>query len=154
MYRKASTYSAQTVHAQKNKKIGTETFLYNNDEDIIDTDMLVAPLQEAIASRGEEPETIGTMELRLSITRQLGVSYTIGDVQTYSDLRGSIEEETEHTISYKQVAPTFQMSFEKNSAPLDRTKASRELRRMDTARPGTEPWAIFRFHYRSKGEIT
>lgn len=44
------------------------------------------------------------------------------------------------------------MTFEKNAAPLDRAKLLREQRKMMARRPGTEPWAIFRFHYRSMGQ--
>ena len=151
MYRKASSYVAKTVHHQKNKKVDAEAFLYKIEQGIVDTDMLVAPISGVTATQGEAAETIGTMELRLYITRQLGVSYTLGSIEKYSNTSGNIEDEDLRSASYKLIPPTLQMTFEKNSAPLEKSKVSREQRKMDSRRPGTEPWAIFRFHYRNKG---
>jgi hypothetical protein len=141
------------VHLQKNKKIDFETFLYKAGQDTIDTDMLVAPISGVTVARGEGMETIGTMELRLYVTRQLDVTHTPGRFEKYDSASGSIEDDEEpQSASYKMIAPTFQMSFERNSAALDRLKLGRELRKINSKRPGTEPWAIFRFHYRTKGK--
>jgi hypothetical protein len=152
VYRKSSSYIAKTVSNQKHKKLDTENFLYRTDQGIIDTEMYVAPLLGATISQGEGPETIGTMELRLYITRQIGINYSLGNIETYSNHRkDNVEDEVKEDATYKQIAPTLRMDFEKNSMPLDKRAATREQRRMETRRPGTEPWAIFRFHYRSKG---
>ncbi|CAO2648918.1 Nn.00g098670.m01.CDS01 [Neocucurbitaria sp. VM-36] len=151
--RKANSYNAKDVHLQR-KRIDMETFLYKTDKGIIDTDMLVARLPDWIATQlNEDPETIGTMELRLYLTRQLGVSHTIGSVEKYYTTRNHIEDKTEHTTSYKQIAPTYQMRFEQNSALLEKNKTTREQRKLNAPRPGIEPWAIFRFHYRGKDAI-
>ena len=152
VYRKASSYIAKSVHNQKHKKIDTETFLYRTDKGIIDTEMHVAPLSGVTMSRGEGPETIGTMELRLYITRQIGVNHALSNIEKYSSHKGNVEDDADETATYKQIEPTFRMEFEKNCAPLDKAKATREQRKMEVRRPGTEPWAIFRFHYRSKGK--
>jgi hypothetical protein len=81
----------------------------------------------------------------------------IGDVEKYYITKDNIEDpdldldDDEQHASYKLLPPTFRTTFEKNWAPLEKFKASREQRRMNVPRPGTEPWEIFRFHYRSKG---
>jgi hypothetical protein len=152
VYRKSSSYIAKTVTNQRHKKLDTENFLYRTDQGIIDTEMYVAPLLGATISPGEGPENIGTMELRLYITRQIGINYPLGNIDTYASHRkGNVEDEARETATYKQIAPTLRMQFEKNSMPLDKRAATREQRRVETRRPGTEPWAIFRFHYRSRG---
>jgi hypothetical protein len=152
VHRKAHSTIAKTVHNQKNKKLDTGTFLYKSNEGIIDTEMLVSPLSGVNATQGHSMETIGTLELRLHITRQLDVKHTLSTTQRYYNISGSIEDEEPRTISYKLLPPTFRMTFERNAALLDNVNANREKRRIDATRPGTEPWAIFRFHYRSKGE--
>jgi hypothetical protein len=153
--RKASSYIAKTVHQHKNKKLDIETFLCKDNKGIIDTDMHVAPLSETTVSKGDGPETVGTMELRLFVTRQLGVSHSLGDIKTYNNTKGNVEDDEEvgEAAMYKQLAPEFQMAFEMNAATLERSKLLREQRKITARRPGTEPWAIFRFHYRSIGQL-
>jgi hypothetical protein len=153
--RKAGSYIAKTVHYQNNKKLDIETFLYKDDKGIIDTDMHVAPLSGTTVSKGDGPETVGTMELRLFVTRQLGVLHSLGDIKTYNNTKYNVEddEEVQEAASYKQLVPEFQMTFETNTATLERSKLLREQRKMTARRPGTEPWAIFRFHYRSIGQL-
>ena len=152
VFRKTTFYNGRAVNHQKNKKLDVETFLYKTDKGIIDTAMLVAPISGVTASQSEALETIGTVELRLYITRQLGISYTIQNVKKYFAPTGNSKDAVERTALYKQIAPTYQMTFERNCAPLENRRSAREQRNMDSQRPGTEPWAIFRFHYRSKGE--
>jgi hypothetical protein len=153
--RKASSYVAKSVHDQKHKRIDVESFLYKTDKGIIDTKIMVAPLSDVTTQQGDAPETIGTMEMRLYITRQFDVFHPIDDVDKYYTTKGNIEDlglnEEEQVANYRPLPPTFRMMFEKNCAPLDRLKVGREQRRVTAPRPGTEPWAIFRFHYRSKG---
>jgi hypothetical protein len=139
------------VNNQKSKKLDSGTFLYKSRDGILDTIMAVEPVLGANVVQSNGPGTVGTIELRLYITRQLGVQHHLSNVKKYYHTSGNIEDEELQTSIYKLLPPTFQMAFEKNSAVLDDRTANREKRRMDTTRPGTEPWAIFRFHYRSKG---
>lgn len=145
-------YAAKSVLKKKNKKIDTETFLYETPGGILDTEMIVASLEGLDASRGDKDKTFGTLELRLYVTRQLGVTHTPQIDTNYIQSQGSIDGEFRQTIVYKYVAPTLRMTFEENAAPLDAPKASRELRRVYSEHPGTAPWAIFRFHYRSQSK--
>jgi hypothetical protein len=97
------------------------------------SDLLVAPITGVAATQGEGPETIGTLALRVYITRQLGVSHALTGITKYDGVKG------DKAATYKKVAPTLRMTFEENCAPLEKTKTSRELRRMEARRPGTEP---------------
>jgi hypothetical protein len=153
VHRKASLYSAKSVHNQKNKKLDTDGFLYSTNKGPIETIAQIALLSDVVTIRGEGPETVGTIELRLYITRQLGVSHAISNLHHYSKDEDNIEDEVLYSATYQQIEPTFRMEFEKNSAPLNMAKSNRELRKMEARRPGMEPWAIFRFHYRSKGKF-
>jgi hypothetical protein len=152
VHRKASSYIAKAVNHQKNKKLNTESFLYNTKIGIAETAIHVAPLSGVTTSKGEDLETIGTIELRLYVTRQLGVSHTLSNVENcFTDKSNTEDAVTKRTI-YQQIEPTFRMVFEENCSSLENNKLTREQRRMAARRPGTEPWAVFRFHYRSKGK--
>ncbi|CAN9176931.1 unnamed protein product [Alternaria alternata] len=155
--RKANSYAAKAVSFQHKRKIETVKFLYKTTKGIIDTDITVAPLLGFATTQNNDPETIGTLELRLYITRQLGTWHDIGEVKKYFTVGGSIGDKQtgsmEQKVSYKVIPPTFEMSFETNAALLEDRQPSLQQRKMDAKRPGTEPWAIFRFHYRSQEEI-
>jgi hypothetical protein len=152
IHRKANLYAAKSVHNQKNKKLDIEGFLYSTNTGIVETEIHVAPLSGVTTMRGEGRETVGTIELRLYVTRQLGVSHALDNIQDYSKDQGNVEDEVPERAIYRRIEPTLRMEFEENCAPLDKSKASREQRRMRARRPGTESWAIFRFHYRSEGK--
>ncbi|KAL1793368.1 hypothetical protein ACET3X_008350 [Alternaria dauci] len=155
--RKASSYAAKAVSVQKKKKIDTAKFLYKTSKGIIDTDITVAPLLNTVTTQDDAPETIGTIELRLYITRQLGLWHDIGEVKKYYTVGDGIEGKqagsVEQKVSYKVIPPTSRMSFETNAALLEDRQPSLQQRRADAKRPDTEPWAIFRFHYRSQEDI-
>jgi len=155
--RKANSYAAKVVSFQNKRKIETVKFLYKTTKGIIDTDITVAPLLGFATTQNNDPETIGTLELRLYITRQLGTWHDIGEVKKYFTVGGSIGDKQtgsmEQKVSYKVIPPTFGMSFETNAALLEDRQPSLQQRKVDAKRPGTEPWAIFRFHYRSQGEF-
>ncbi|KAL5122011.1 hypothetical protein ACEQ8H_000227 [Pleosporales sp. CAS-2024a] len=150
--RKASSYTAKSVGVQKNKKLDFESFLDKACGAVVDTAMFVSPIAGAVIARGEGKETIGAIELRLYITRQLGVTHLPGRVDNYDENTGNIGNEKNRCATYKLIAPTFQMAFEKSSETLDKARVAREHRKMNSTRPGSEPWAIFRFYYRNKGK--
>ena len=150
--RKAGLYRATKVSKLKSKKLDIDSFLYVSEEGIIDTTMLVKSLSGMKLSQGKGPETIGTVELRLFITRQMGVSHDLGKVAKYCDQPDKLKSDRDRTVNYGRIAPTYRMEFDQDCAPLDKSKATREQTIMNKQRPGTKPWAIFRFHYRSKGK--
>ncbi|KAL6708696.1 hypothetical protein ACN47E_002392 [Coniothyrium glycines] len=154
--RKSNVYRAKSVNVQKYKKLDIENFLYNSKEGLLDTEMHVATLpKEVVTSQSESIETIGTLELHVYVTRQLSIEHNIGSVKTYLEHKTSEREGgTAAPIAhYKLIAPSLQMTFETNTAPLDSSKVRSEQRKIDAPRPGNEPWAVFRFHYRSRDAI-
>lgn len=153
VYRHSHTYLGRSVSLQKNKKLDFETFLYQTSDGVIDTEMKVAPFTPIMTTPVKQaPETIGTLELRIYVLRSFGDEHTLGDVQTYYKINDDAEDESEEFPTYRVIAPDFRMTFETNCAALDKPRATREKKKMDSKRPGKEPWAILRFHYRSKGE--
>ncbi|CAN9391309.1 unnamed protein product [Alternaria sp. RS040] len=155
--RKANSYTARAVSFQNKRKMDTVKFLYKTTKGIIDTDITVVPLPGFATTQNNDPETIGTLELRVYITRQLGTWHDIGEVEKYFTVGGSIGDKQtgsmEQKASYKDIPPTFGMSFETNAALLEDRQPSLQQRKVDAKRPDTEPWAIFRFHYRSQEDI-
>jgi hypothetical protein len=141
------------MNLQGNKKLDTDHFLYKTEKGIIDTEIVVTSLEDVTTTQADAPKTIGTMEMRLYITRQINVFHEIDNAEKYFSSKGNIEDMdlVEQHASYKLLPPTFRTTFERNCAPLDRLKTGLQQRRVNASRPGTEPWAIFRFHYRSKG---
>lgn len=129
-------------------------FLCSISKGTIDTDMSVAPLSETNLTQGEAMETIGTIELRLYITRQLGVEHALTGIDKYHSVDDVLGVDGNRPTSYKQLPPSFRMAFEENSELLSNCTRNTHKRRMDQKRLGTEPWAIFRFHYRSPGKWT
>lgn len=150
--RKSNCSRAKKVSVQKNKKLDVETFLFDTEKGIVDTQMHVAPVKNVSFVQGDAQETVGTLELRLYVTRRTDDAQSIGDVGTFHKLKNDNGNDgTSRGTFYKVIQPDLQMSFETNCAPLEKSKAKAEQRKIDAPRPGTKPWAIFRFHYRTKG---
>lgn len=114
--------------------------------------MSVTPYTGTSSLGTETPETIGTIELRVYVTRQLDVEHVIDDACAYDRVKED-SDPSSVVATYKDVPPQYQMSFEKDCPPLETSKGKREMKKVRGKRPGKEPWAIFRFHYRTKGEL-
>lgn len=140
------------MQSQKNKKLDVESFLYETSDGTIDTQMSVTPFTGTTNFTKEASETIGTVEMRVYITRQFDVEQSIDSMCTY-DNTGEDPKPTDAIANYKEVPPQFQMAFEKDCVTLEAAKSKREKKKLHAKRPGTEPWAIFRFHYRTKGRL-
>lgn len=149
--RKANIYASKTVTNQRTKKIGCEKFLFQTEHGIVDSEIIVRPLPTKIKLQKDASATLGTIELRLSIVRRFGDQHALQDIPPYFDCMDEGYDE-EKSVGYKELFPDLRMGFEKDCATLDIRKANAEERKMKAARPGGEPWAIFRFHYRNKGE--
>lgn len=150
--RKSSWTVAKSVRPQTNKKLDTEKFLFRTEGGTIDSEMTVASLSDVVSTQADMQATVGTMELRLYVTRQLSVFHAVYDNRNYyKSSKESTEDGAEKFVHYKRIPPTFQLDIEKNSAPLSKPADNGHKKKMNQPRPGEEPWAIFRFHYRSKG---
>jgi hypothetical protein len=139
------------VQLQKNKKLDFETLLYQTQDGVIDTDLIVSPHEGPSVLDKDVSETIGVLELRTYITRQLGVEHDIHEEQAFDKVVNDFDNKSQ-LGTYKDVPPQFHMAFEKNCSTLDGSKGNREKKKVHAKRPGDRPWAIFRFHYRTKGE--
>jgi hypothetical protein len=151
--RKANSYSSKSVQVQKNKKLDFDKLLYQTSDGVIDTDVIVSSRSGPVILNKDAPETIGTIELRVYITRQFGVEHEIKETRKYDNIDDDADTDI-RVASYKDVPPEFHLTFEKNCSTLDGAKGNRERRKVYAKRPGNKPWAIFRFHYRTKGKIS
>ncbi|KAI2482879.1 hypothetical protein Ptr902_05196 [Pyrenophora tritici-repentis] len=148
--RKTHPYMGKAVSKQKQKKLEFGKFLYATDKGVLDTVITASQLQGIESTQSDAPEIIGTIELQLHIIRQLDDYHTIEGICTYND---DTKEKDKAAVNYKLIAPSLRMIPEKNCRVLQPQEAQREQRRLHSRRPGTEPWAIFRFHYRTREEI-
>lgn len=151
--RKANSYTSKSVQLQKNKKLDVESFLYQTPDGVIDTQMSVVPYAGTTNLNKDAPESIGTVEVRVYVIRQFDTEHVIDDACTYDNIKEDADC-SDSVANFKDVPPQFQMVFEKNCSTLDMAKAKREKKKIHAKRPGTEPWAVFRFHYRTKGKIS
>lgn len=156
IHRKCSPHESRGIRCQKNKKIEIDKFLFTKEDQTIDSTMMVAPLDERITittqSESDSVETIGTIELRLYVTRQLNVVHHVKDTKKYYISDRSSDADTGRIAHYSQIPPTFQLDIDRNSASISKKAENYHNKKMDSPRPGGEPWAIFRFHYRSQGK--
>ncbi|USP79903.1 hypothetical protein yc1106_07177 [Curvularia clavata] len=145
VHRRSITYEAKDVQHIK-KKLDFDSFLYKTESGTINSKMLIAPLNKLTTTKKSEldsRETVGTVELRLYITRQLDVFHDVKDTRYDSP-------DIDCIVCYNRVPPTYQLDIERNSTPITKTSESAFKRRMRSPRPGREPWVVFRFHYRSE----
>ncbi|KAJ8112085.1 hypothetical protein OPT61_g5460 [Boeremia exigua] len=145
--RKTNSTVGKSVQVQKNKKLDVESFLYQTPNGTVDTNILVAPYSGPMSLDKQGPETVGTIDLCVYVTRQFDVEHENNDTCKYDKASEA------GLATYKDLPPQFQMVCEKNCSTLDAPKANREKKKMYAMRAGKEPWAIFRFHYRTKESI-
>ncbi|KAF2683233.1 hypothetical protein K458DRAFT_404821 [Lentithecium fluviatile CBS 122367] len=147
VYRHAHSYNSKSVVNQKNKKLKPPKFLYQVKEEVLETDMKVAPAHKPDTTQGDGPGTLGTIELWIYVLRKFGEEHLMGVVPMYYDQNQDTDNDTKDLVTYN-----FRMAFETNCSAFDQVTANRARKKMDMKRPGKEPWAIFRFHYRNKGD--
>jgi hypothetical protein len=114
--------------------------------------MKVSPASEINAIQGAGRETVGTIELRLYVDRGLDEKHSIGNIRTYYNMEEKTTDERNDVVNYKTIKPDSKMTFEGDCSVLEMGKLKKFKTAMDAKRPGKEPWAIFRFHYRSRGK--
>lgn len=56
-------------------------------------------------------------------------------------------------VTYNTLPPNLLMGFNENCEVLNTAEANRAKKKMTCRRPGAEPWAVFRFHYRTPQAI-
>ncbi|KAF2650841.1 hypothetical protein K491DRAFT_761458 [Lophiostoma macrostomum CBS 122681] len=150
--RKAHTIISKAVQAHKSKKIGFDKFLFHTKDGIINTEIFANDVPSGLKFEDGETATIGVIELRLCIIRRLGDEHALRDAPVYYE---HIDEglDVDAAAVYSSIVPQFTMTFDKDVQALDKTKSAAWQRKMQAKRPGDKPWAIFRFHYRTKQSI-
>ncbi|KAF1950422.1 hypothetical protein CC80DRAFT_241402 [Byssothecium circinans] len=151
--RKSHRYKGKSVSHQASKKYETQIFLYQTASGDRDTEIKVAPLEALVPIQGEGKETVGTIEVRVSVLRAFGEEYSIDGIPTYFKQAKEEEDAEPAALTFKRLAPEFEMIGEENCQTLDKAASNRHRRDMTSKRPGKQPWAIFRFHYRSQAAI-
>lgn len=90
--------------------------------------------------------SIGTIEIVFSVLRRLGESYP-------APSENRIDQDSKQSTTYVGIVPTYEIDI---GRPTKTSAMSPKMHRtnlnvMRADRPGTGPWATFRYHYRSKG---
>jgi hypothetical protein len=151
--RKSNAFIGKTVTMQKNKKLDVDKFLFQTNDGIVDSPIKTTSIATDVEFVEKGPASLGIMELRLYILRRHGDSHALRDVPIYLEQKGD-GHDTENPVGYSELKPEFTMAYDKESAILDDKDASRNRKKVEAKRPGNEPWAIFRFHYRTRGKDT
>jgi hypothetical protein len=118
--------------------------------------MLVAKVPSHLSVKEKGDRNLGTIELRINALRRAGDEHALQDIDPFYAVKeegfiSSELEECESEMSFTRIPPQFIITCEKKATPLDAKVARRHRTKMDGTRPGTEAWAVFRFHFRSKG---
>lgn len=95
--------------------------------------------------------TVGTIDVKYSVMRRMNESYP----PPLSNRFDQVHHWTELPIAKEYVGPrpSFEIGLGSNTDETELKKITRNtaLRSIRENRPGTGPWAVFRFHYRSRG---
>lgn len=176
--RKACNKASKAVKQQKSEKLDIDTVLYKTQDgsgtQLLDTTMTIGPASSLIFTQDDHAaENFGTIELHLYVLRTFGTEHALNsDFCTYLDKVDSDDDEEDYTeeeeedhelkesrdpkkrreeAAYRSIAPEFRVNFEKNCQEIDMKAANAYRKKLVAKRPCKEPWAIFRFHYRSFG---
>lgn len=160
--RKHHTYLGKQVALQKNKKLDAEQLLFKtNSGEIVDTELLVAKIPADIVVEEEGARGLGAIEVRVYVLRRFGDEHALQDIEPYYAVKeeGHMSHAVDgnnfdKSVGFTSIAPEFTMTYQKNIAALEGNIVKRVKTKMDKQRPGAEPWAIFRFHFRNKRAYT
>jgi hypothetical protein len=150
--RKAFSYASKTVSFQRCKKLGFDQYLYKTKDGIVDSALIIKgfPCDLDMEIDENAPSNVGTIEMRVCVLRRFGDQH-LARGPVYYDCE-NVGYDTHQLIGYKFIEPEFALTFDEDSSVLDTRKANTQKRYISVPRPGLEPWAVFRFHYRSLGE--
>ena len=154
--RRSKSTSGKSI-TRRSEKLDCINWLVKTEGGVVETECEVTALPEEKLNEGDEDVErcphVGTIEVRLYVLRRIGETHPF-QLQEQTNFYFD-EEEDEYMApeegSAKIPAQTY-LRFEKNSTVLDKIQANRYQKHARSKRPGKEEWAIFRFHYRSKGK--
>ena len=145
-----ATYSLtfKAVTCLKSRKIGFDTFLVQTKDGVMDTILKATVASTGKATQNENPETFGTIEMRIYMLRKFGEEHNVSDKSAWYIQN---KDSDRKVVNYKLIEPDLKMVFEKDCATLNQRAAKDKKSKANGPRPGKAPWVVFRFHCRSKG---
>jgi len=149
--RKSIKWSGKSFSKQSSKALDIDKFLFQTGDDIMDTGINITTAPDLISVEKHGIETIGTIELRLYALRTPGEGYISQTSPTYYSSSDTGEESIQKEAHFTRIPVQFVAKPKKDCETVDKASAVRFKRNMEKLRPGKEPWAIFRFHYRLLG---
>jgi len=114
--------------------------------------MLVVPLEPDVVTKQGEFESVGKIEIRVSILRVADQSHAVSDVSCFAEA-DTWKEQYPSPIGFQHLEPTSQIKITADDEEPRPSKytVKRVRGQMKASRPGNEPWAIFKFFYRAQG---
>ncbi|KAF9730611.1 hypothetical protein PMIN03_009411 [Paraphaeosphaeria minitans] len=153
--RKANNMISKTVKPQKAIKLDVEEALYLRNDGLgktklLETEMKIVPISGySCTENAFHLETVGTIEVRLYVLRTFGAELARDNFITYLNDGDMCQKKA----FYNDIAPNYMIGFETNVPELEKKTANVWNKKLNMKRPSKDPWAIFRFHYRSKKAI-
>ncbi|KAF2178595.1 hypothetical protein K469DRAFT_754436 [Zopfia rhizophila CBS 207.26] len=144
--------TAKSVRTYRSKS-DLDKFLFQSGNDVREAELLVKAIASDIVPQENGKETIGTIEVELSVFRRFGDGHALRDIEMYYEVQ-DLGPELRETVGYKTVPPNLQITYDlSKAATLIKGTATRRHKLYGEKRPGSEAWAVFRFHYRTKQAI-
>ncbi|KAK3079976.1 hypothetical protein LTS18_003465 [Coniosporium uncinatum] len=143
--------SRQTKHTSKKPPELFEYVLVKDGKGVRCGSLEVQDLASP-ASTQSTFESAGTIEVRISVLREPTGKHANDDVNTFDEIDGW--KEMWHNATHAAVPVTHEIAFPatKDDA-LSKTAVTNCRRAAKKPRPGSKPWAVFKFLYRSREAI-
>lgn len=136
---------------KKNKRLDADKFLFKTETgSIVETELFVTKLPADVSIDNKVANCLGTIEARVYVLRRFGDEHALQDKDPYYSVVGEAHN-PDGDVGCEIIAPEFTITYTKDASAHEHGVAARIKRKMNSKRPGHEPWAIFRFHYRSIG---
>ncbi|KAF2474981.1 uncharacterized protein BDR25DRAFT_340611 [Lindgomyces ingoldianus] len=137
---------------KKNYHSDITKFRFQYDKEVKETEIMATKIDSNVNLVEGEEEIFGMIEVRISVLRRFGQEYSLRDIALYPDDPEDGHEETEEA-GYTKIAPQFRITHDKNVPFMNRRSAREKFKQCKDQRPGKEPWAVFRYYYRTLQSI-
>jgi hypothetical protein len=145
------SFSGKHVACQKSKNLGADTYLFTTIDGVVESSLVVEALPSATVLQEDAKAIVGTIEMRVYVLRRFGDHHMPQDLPKYHEsVWKGTRRKADDPVGYTTIEPDFVLTAEEDLAAIETRLANKYRKAMDGARPGLEPWAIFRFHYRRK----
>ncbi|OCL13347.1 hypothetical protein AOQ84DRAFT_114143 [Glonium stellatum] len=128
-------------------------FYAKQDSTMFEAALKTKALRSDIELQKGGRETVGTIEVRISVLRRVGETYSLTDANQWYEVEDWYEQYGRKGV-YTLVPPCYEMELEGDPCVgFSKSQKQTRIRKNKTPRPGTGPWATLRFLYRSKEAI-